>query len=347
MKITFKKLKKEADLFCKLSTLNDLAAVISVSKNEILLMAFEPVYYHFTVPKSTGGQRYIEAPDIELKKIQRRLNYFLQKVYYLNQSRAAHGYIISVIGEKNPKTILSQAEKHLGANYMLNVDFSDFFHQISITDVKNIFQCSPFKFNQYAAYTLAKICCYKDRLPMGAPTSPVLSNFYTRSLDEDLIKWSMPQKITYTRFVDDLSFSSLDSPFNITHYEQITEITNNYGLVLNPSKTVYYDIKDEKIVTGLILRETVDILPEFYEELDKDINRLKAINEVVYITGKIQKPLMLSTFKQEVMGKIAFIAQIEGKNSPEYNHYMEKYEDAEAPDEELSVRWTKFGNYLI
>ncbi len=250
MKITFKKLKKEADLFCKLSTLNDLAAVISVSKNEILLMAFEPVYYHFTVPKSTGGQRYIEAPDIELKKIQRRLNYFLQKVYYLNQSRAAHGYIISVIGEKHPKTILSQAEKHLGCQYMLNADFSDFFHQISITDVKHIFQSPPFNFNKYAAHTLAKICCYKDRLPMGAPTSPVLSNFFTLGLDEDLTKWSIPQNITYTRFVDDLSFSTFDTPINHTHFEQIEDLAIRHGLKFNLGKTVYYGITEEKVITG-------------------------------------------------------------------------------------------------
>jgi hypothetical protein len=46
------------------------------------------------------------------------------------------------------------------------------------------------------------------------------------------------------------------------------------------------------------------------------------------------------------MGKIAFISQIEGKDSKEYVQYLDMFFDAENPPEELSVRWTKFGNYL-
>jgi len=229
---------------------------------------------------------------------------------------------------------------------MINADFEDFFHQISLSGVKNIFSSYPFRFDRYTANTLAKICCYKERLPMGAPTSPVLSNFYVLSLDKKLSHWAKQNEITYTRFVDDLTFSSKKKVLDSTHFHEINLIAQKSGLLFNTEKTKYYLPEDDKIITGLILRDTVDIVPDFYIELEKDLQRLKAVNEVTYITGKSGTPPMLTSFKQEIMGKIAFIAQIESKDSKEYTRYMNLFFDAENPPEELSVRWTKFGNYL-
>lgn len=341
-----KKIQKEADIFCRLQTLDEVSAFLSVPKKEIVLLAFDPIYYHFSVAKPNGKLRQIEAPEASLKKMQRLLNEHLQQVYYLNQSDAAYGYIPTVKGGTNPKNIRTHAEKHLGCNYMMNADFQDFFHQISLSAVKSIFSAPPFSFDKYTAHTLAKICCYKERLPMGAPTSPVLSNFYTLPFDRELQSWACKHNMVYTRFVDDLSFSSKHHAITPLHFSEVTRIAEKHQLSFNPSKTKYYGKQDEKVITGLVLRDTVDIVPDFYSELEKDLQRLQAVNEVVFITGKLGTPPMLNTFKQEIMGKIAFIAQIEGNNSNEYLQYLNMFYDAENPPEELSVRWTKFGNYL-
>ena len=229
---------------------------------------------------------------------------------------------------------------------MINADFKDFFHQINIEDVSKIFKSGLFNFDNNTAYTLAKICTYKGRLPMGAPTSPVLSNLYAIALDNDLNKWATLNSITYTRFVDDLSFSTKHQPLKKHHFKQINTIALKYHLNFNPDKTKYFDKDDKKTVTGLVLNDTVDIDKAYYTELDKDIERLKKVIEVHYITGKRQGLAFLTEFKQQLTGKINFIKMIEGRTSKQYLHYISAFYDALEPKENLVNRWTKFSNYI-
>ncbi len=344
-KTTLKQLKLQSRIFCSCQNLNNLSKLFKIAKKDFVLMAFEPMYYHFFVPKPDGKtKRAIEAPEHQLKSLQRQLNHYLQMVYYLHQSEASYGFIIKVIGDKNVKNIYTNAIKHLGCNYLLNTDFDDFFHQIKIENIAEIFRKNPFQFDKYTAYTLAKICTYKGRLPMGAPTSPVLSNFYTLSLDQDISTWANRHKITYTRFVDDLSFSTKNIPLTDEHYSEIKTISQKYNLTFGEDKTRFFSSSDTKIITGLMLNETIDIVPEFYQELDKDIRRLQAVMEVNHILGTTTAQLKI--FKQEIMGKIAFIQQIEGSNSDEYIHYLNAFYDAQNPPDDLMLRWTKFGNYF-
>ncbi len=342
-KTTLKQLKLQSNLFCSCRDTNDLARLFKIPQKNFMLAAFEPMYYHFSIPKPNGGEREIEAPELQLKDLQRQLNHYLQRVYYLHQSEASYGFVIRVIGSKNVKNICTNAEKHLGCKYLLNADFDDFFHQITTEDIAKIFRQYPFRFDSYTAHTLARICTYKGRLPMGAPTSPVLSNFYTLPLDNDITAWANQHQITYTRFVDDLSFSSKDKPFTQEDYIDIQSISQKYHLILGEDKTRFFGQEDTKIVTGLVLNETVDIVPEFYAELDKDIRRLQAVIEVNQISGTTMK---FKHFKQEIMGKIAFIKQVEGSESDEYLRYLAAFFDAQNPAEELTLRWTKFGTYF-
>lgn len=342
-KTTLKQLRSRGDLFCACRNLDDLSRVFKLPKKSFVLTAFEPTYYHFSVPKANGQVRSIEAPEMELKKLQRQLNAYLQAVYYLHQSDAAYGFIITVIGNKNVKNICTNAEKHLGCDYLLNADFDDFFHQIKTDDVAQIFRENPFQFDKYTAYTLAKICTYKGRLPMGAPTSPVLSNFYTLPLDKEISIWAKWHAVTYTRFVDDLSFSTKNTPLTNEHYTEIKNISQKYHLKFGEDKTRFFSPSDTKIVTGLALNETVDIVPEFYRELDRDIQRLQAVIEVNQISGTTTK---LKHFKQEIMGKIEFVKQVEGVESDEYIRYLNAFYDAQNPADDLSMRWMRFGNYF-
>ncbi len=343
VKTTLKQLTLQSNLFCSCRDLDDLSKLFKVPKKNFVLMAFEPMYYHFSVPKPNGKSRAIEAPELELKILQRQLNHYLQMVYYLHQSKASYGFVIRVIGSKNVKNICTNAEQHLGCDYLLNADFDDFFHQIKTESVAQIFRKEPFQFDKYTAYTLAKICTYKGRLPMGAPTSPVLSNFYTLPLDHDISTWANRHKMTYTRFVDDLSFSTKNKPITNEHYDDIKTISQKYNLKFGEDKTHFFSPSEAKIVTGLMLNETVDIVPEFYQELDRDIQRLQAVVEVNHISGTATK---LRPFKQEIMGKIEFIKQIEGAESDEYIRYLNAFYDAQNPTDDLSLRWTKFGNYF-
>lgn len=343
-KLTLNQIKWNNQQIANCKTLTQLASLLNSTKNQLNLFSFNPIYYHFQVPKKSGNFRQIEAPSLELKTLQRNLNFYLQSVYYLNQTKVSYGFIIKVAGGKSIKDIYTNALNHLGHPFMMNADFKDFFHQITQKDVTNIFKSQLFNFDTYTAHTLAKICCYNNRLPMGAPTSPVLSNLYAISLDNDLCQWASSKNITFTRFVDDLTFSS-NCPFTPVIFDQIQDISTKYHLLFNSEKTKFYSEKDVKKVTGLILNDTVDIDKTYYDELEKDITRLKNVMEVYNITGKVQNITFLKTFKQELFGKINFIGTIEGKESKEYLYYLNSYYEALTPSNDLVQRWTKFSNY--
>lgn len=344
-KTTLNQVKQLSNQLNNCHNTQELATLLGCSKNQITLLSFEPEYYHFTVPKKDNKVRLIEAPSQNLKHFQRKLNDYLQAFYYLHQTTASQGYIIRPLGNTTNKGVYNNALAHLGNTYMMNADFKDFFHQIKTQDVSSIFS-SFFSFNKNTAHTLAKICTYKGRLPMGAPTSPALSNLYTIALDHELTKWSELHNAVYTRFVDDLCFSSKLTPFKQHHFNEIQEIALKHHLHFNPSKTKFLGKSTVKSVTGLLLKDTVDIDPEYYKELDKDILRLQHTVEVIYLTKDPLKQTFIKTYKQELMGKIGFIATIEGVNSPQYRNYINKYYQAlEPPSDELVKRWTKFSNY--
>jgi RNA-directed DNA polymerase len=312
----------------------------------MLLYSLHAKYNEFKIPKGNGKFRLIENPVYELKQIQKTLNKFFQALYYLKQTKYAYGFIISVKNGKDKKNILQNAKKHLGNKYMLKVDLKDFFHQVSKQRIYNLLLSNLFNFNKKTAQILSNIFTYKARLPMGAPTSPVLSNFVSISLDNALGLWANMQGITYTRFADDMTFSSNTDKFHQTHLEQIANICKQNNYRLNTKKTKFFDAHQTKKVTGLVLHDTVDIEEAFYSELEHDLKRLKYLIEATIIVQEDFQNPILTKMKQEVKGKINFIGMIEGYQSVQYNTYSNMLYDALHPKEEqLFIRWQHF-NYL-
>lgn len=344
-KLNINQIKQKASDFQNCKNINHLAQLLGVQKNEISLTIINPFYIHFTVPKKNGKLRHIEAPEIGLKRLQRKLNTYLQCFYYINQSDASYGYIIKPKRSKATKNIKTNAEVHLGSSYMINADFEDFFHQIRIDNVLNIFKSKYFSFDNTCALALTKLCTYKNRLPMGAPTSPALSNIYSIGLDTELNNWAMENSINFSRYVDDLSFSSKNE-IGINEFNTIKTIALKHQLKFNETKTKIYNPTDKKTVTGLVINETIDIDQEFYIELENDIKRLKHTIEAIFIADRTNNVGFLKQFKQEIKGKINFIASIEGYNSPEYLNFQTQYDKALQPNENLLIRWTKFSNYM-
>ena len=344
-KLYLPEVRQKATQFLQCRKIHDLSK-LGFDTNQVLLHAVHPAYYTFSVRKRSGGLRKIEAPEEPLKQLQRQFNGYLQCVYYTIQTKAAQGYIISVKGEKSKKNILQNATRHLGCKYMLNVDFQDFFHQFSTACVMKMMQTEPFQFNKKSAHVLARLFTYKGRLPMGSPASPALTNIATIRFDNKVDQWATKNKIKFTRFVDDLCFSSQSKSFTPDHLIEIEAICQQHQLKLNPKKTKYFGEKETKKVTGLILRDTVDVPDAFYQEFHKDLKRIKRLAEVNLIMSKPKHNEALREFKQEVDGQINFIGMIEGYNSPIFYKYRQKLKDALNPNADvLSVRWTNI-NYL-
>ena len=178
---------------------DELARRLDIQKRE--LQRFQPHYRDFTIPKRSGGERRILAPDDDLKKLQRRILHRL--LGRLRAHPAAMGF------ERN-RSIVTNARAHVGRAAVLRMDVVDFFPSTSARRVSNYFR--RIGWNLQAARLLVRLCCHEGGLPQGAPTSPRLSNLVNYRLDARLAGMARKLSAVYTRYADDITVSFSEEP---------------------------------------------------------------------------------------------------------------------------------------
>lgn len=245
----------------------------------------------------------------------RKLNEFIQPVYFFCRSRAAFGFVQQPKNVNKKRSILTNAKLHCGKKYLLNIDLKDFFHQISRIRVTGIFHAEPFCFNTELSSFLSELTTYHDRLPMGSPTSPSLSNFATRELDEALLTYSTQEGLLFSRYVDDLTFSS-NKPISDIQYYTLQDIVGKNGFSINMDKTRYMNDNDEKTVTGLILKERPVVPAFFLKDLEDNINRLKHVNEFSSVLKSPAREEGIQQFGDHIKGKLRFLQMVYGQHHP-------------------------------
>ena len=171
-------------------------------------------YRQFKIKKKSGGTRQITAP---------RTQSFMMMLSAVNQLfRSMYTPSEYATGFTDGRSVVTNASVHLGMDYILNLDPKDFFPSIHQARVWKRLQVPPFKFNQPVANLLAGLCCMKESredengikkdvfvLPQGAPTSPIITNMICDKLDYYLSRLAKRFNMNYTRYADDITFSSM------------------------------------------------------------------------------------------------------------------------------------------
>ena len=155
------------------------------------------MYRQFEIAKGRGKTRIINAPDQRLKYLQRQIAPLLDQLYRVRNP--VHGFVAG-------KSVKTNAQAHLRARFVLNIDLKDFFP--SITEKRIIGVLQSLGISSRVASIIAKLCCHNAHLPQGAPTSPVLSNMICFRLDKKLLAFAKGARCIYTRYADDITFSS-------------------------------------------------------------------------------------------------------------------------------------------
>jgi RNA-directed DNA polymerase len=308
----------------------ELGVLLKTHPASLALLCLQPHYKTYRIPKKNGQYRIIEDPEKKLKTVQRNLNHYLQAWYYTIKTNAVHGFCISAEDEE-AKGIYSNAMAHIGKPYLINIDMQDFFHQVTYDDVCKSLVAILKKANKETIKTIAQLTTYNKRLPMGAPTSPVLANICSGELDDTLINVCKNINLTYTRYADDLSFSAT-KPITKLDREILETSIIQQGFDINHNKTKLYTEKETKMVTGLVLKKDGVALPPFYlPQLIREIEKYNTIKEVEYRyqTGMSNKKLKL--FEQELMGKINFAEIILGSGNELLQPVYQKWLTATAP----------------
>ena len=196
-------------------------------------------YRTFYIPKKSGGKREINAPMSKLNAFLWPINLILQSIYEPKTC---------VMGFTHGRSVVDNAKVHLGQNYILNLDLENFFTSIREARVWKRLQLPPFNFPANVASKIAALCStqiVKEDgsvdyvLPQGAPTSPILTNIICEKLDRRLLGVAERFNLRYTRYADDITFSSMHSVLSIggEAYNEIVSVINEQGFSLNEKKT--------------------------------------------------------------------------------------------------------------
>lgn len=342
-RLSIKKIRKAKTIFCKIQHIKDLERVLQEPAYQIQINSMRPTYHVFPLRKPDGSNRWIENPEKPLKQIQKKLNYFLQCAYYFSKPQSAYGFVMVAKKDPDPRNILTNAQRHLGQKWLYNADVEDFFHQIKWQDVFDVFQAYPFEFSDDIAELLTNLTTHNGRLPMGAPTSPVLSNYACIKLDaqfQNLADWS---GWVYTRFVDDLSFSS-KTPFSESDLQNITDVAEANHLPFNPEKKKLLGPDDTRQVTGLVLGEKVHLPQGYMEELNQAIQKL---GNVIQVQRQMKRSSnWVKKYQQKVEGMHQFATYILGEMHPDILKLDAQLEQALNPEEQYgAMSWIDF-NYF-
>lgn len=188
-------------------------------------------------------KRWIEAPDEILKRIQEHILHSV--LYKMAPTKFAHGFI-------HGRSIVSCAKEHTGKKFVLKLDLKNFFPSISRDMVYGAMFSELTPENVKIIIPAIELCLMDGRLPQGAPTSPAISNIVCKPLDMVLYGIAERFGLTYTRYADDLIFSSNDD----TIYKVIPIIKSTivkFGLVVNEKKVKVLKKHQRQTVTGLVV----------------------------------------------------------------------------------------------
>ncbi len=329
----------------KIRTIEELSAFLMISPKELQELQPELLYRVFQIPKpGKNEKRTIETPIGKLEIVLHHLCDGLQWLYLEHKTEAAYGFIRDLKNDPDKRNIYTNARKHLNNGYLLKIDFDNFFHQVDESKVSNIF-------NDYRIFALlpetekilTRLVTFKGRLPMGSPTSPPMSNFATIQLDIELSKWSRKNAMTYTRYVDDLSFSS-KQPIKEQHLDQIIEITNSYRFKIDHEKTKWYNKDEIKEITGLIVGKTITVPDEFITGFEDELKKLKELYMYALQYPDYHVMEWMSKLKQTLQGRLAFMQMIYGKGHPVYQKLHQQLENMDNTETiEQSVSWRYAG----
>lgn len=308
----------------------------------------ETQYSSFEIPKKSGGTRVIHSPSERLKAVQSSLSILLQdciedinkaKPATDNKSKFVKSAKNKISDSKKNKTlpyiftptlshgfvrkrsIITNAMMHLNRKNVLNIDLKNFFESFNFGRVRGFFITNRhFRLDPSVATVIAQIACYENKLPQGSPCSPVITNLITHALDIRLAALAKVYSCTYSRYADDITFSTRENVFPADIMKEDSGVyfpgrklkseIRRAGFELNPKKTriLYQDSRQE--VTGLVVNTKPNVKSEYWRTV-------KSQCHLLFKSGHFKKKVgeeILDGNIYELEGRLNFIDQVDYYN---------------------------------
>lgn len=276
------------------------------------------MYHQFSIAKGAGKVRLITAPDRRLKILQSKLAPLLDQLYRVRHP--VHGFV----PERSVKT---NAEAHGRRRFVVNLDLQDFFPTITENRVRGLLV--SLNVDARVAEIIARLCCVNNHLPQGAPTSPVISNMICYRLDMELMRIAKGARAIYTRYADDITFSSYQPPAPL--FEGALPPVGRFsrdllalpvrgrfqsnGFTINPDKSHYADRNSRRIVTGVKINAGLNVDRRYVRQIRALLHSIETLGpadanaKFVAAGGK-------GSLATHLRGKISYIAHLKGRTDP-------------------------------
>ena len=255
-------------------SVESMATFLSLNVSQLRFLAYNRKvskvshYKRFKMPKKSGGTRLISAPMPLMKKTQYLI--LQQLLYCLEIQDTAYGFVPN-------RSIVDNAQKHIGQAVVMNMDLKNFFPTITYKRVKGLFK--SFGYAEKYATILALLCTEPEtdevkidgqryfvatgerHLPQGAPTSPVITNLICRTLDKRMVGAAKKLGFTFTRYADDCTFSCTDdAKENVGKMLWIAKkIIQEEGFIMHPDKLRIMHKGRHQEVTGIVVNEKLNV----------------------------------------------------------------------------------------
>lgn len=257
-----------------------LATYLGISDSLVRQILHKPEYHYrsFQLLKRNGGKRTIRSPKTYLKVIHWWiLDNILSRV---SLSDFAHGFV-------RGRDYVSNATCHVGKKHVLNVDIREFFPSISRKRVDYMYR--TLGYSHEASKLLSGLCTLHGCAPMGAPTSPAIGNIILRELDEKLHDLAREQGMVFSRYADDLTFSSQEW-IEGSLVDVIAKMVADEGFVLNPEKTRFCGPGDRMEVTGVTINNGLNAPRNWRNSIRGFLNRVEKnprqfVDQFNYVAG--------------------------------------------------------------
>lgn len=210
-------------------------------------------YKTYQIPKRNGGFRVIEQPARPIKALQRIV------IDRLLANLPVHP---ACLGYRKKLNIADVAEVHREFPFTLRVDFSNFFWSFRCEDIQAYLTDQAAELTEADISFVCNLVSRTNRLTMGAPSSPIITNIMLFDLDRQLADCSLELGCVFARYADDLYFSAAQ-PFVLGELlNRVRIIVGNWArptLQINEEKTTFLSRKYRRRIVGLIITPNGEI----------------------------------------------------------------------------------------
>ena len=208
---------------------------------------------------------------------------------------------------------------HIKKRHVFNVDIEDFFPSIHFGRVRGYFVYDRrFELSEKIAAAIARVACYRGVLPQGSPCSPVISNLIANTLDMYMVSLAREHGCTYSRYADDLTFSTnqkkfpsaialqqVNYPDKWTAGNRLDNQVGRAGFSINPRKTRMSYRQNRQTVTGLVVNRKTNISIDYYRLTRVLVHRLLKEGDYTLPPGKASNKVRQDVGEHDISKKIA------------------------------------------